>query len=569
MAVATAKPRSRRTASKWIRGPGDERAVRAGCWFDEKAGDYVVQFFAKFLRHSKGRKWAGKPFVLLPWERDDVIMPLFGWKRADGLRRFRKAWIEVAKKNGKSTLGAGISVYMLMGDGEPGAEVYCAATARDQAAIVWREAANMVEKSPALQPPRTVVTPTRNNIAYPGANSFCRAISAEAGVNEGLNIHGLTFDEIHALNNRPFWDALEYGTTARAQPLLAIITTAGWDRTTVAFELHQYAKGVLNGSITDDAFFAYICAAEDDDDWTDPKVWRKANPSMGVIFTEESMARACREAQERPALQNIFRRYRLNQWTENLTAWLSQEHWKACGENVEHAVAWRKEMLLALKGHRCFGGLDLGSTSDLTALVLLFPRDGRPDVVLPWFWLPEQGAWRDDAQRRDLYSAWMRQGFIVPTEGNVADYDVIRRQIAGQNLDAPDARGLADDYGIEDLAVDRLFQGAQLCTDLGKDGMEVVPFGQGFLSMAAPTKEFEERVLKHTLRHGNNPVLNWMAANVAVKMDPAGNMKPVKPEGKNVHKIDGIVAAIMALGRAMAQSGRGGSVYETRGLATV
>ena len=554
---------ARRVAKKWMRGAADEAAVRNGCYFDVAAGARVCEFFETLLHHSKGRDWAGKLFALLDWERD-ILMRLFGWMRADGTRRFRKAYIEVAKKNGKSTLAAGIALFLLLGDGEPGAEVYCGATSRDQAKIVWSEAANMVAASPALNA-RTDTTPTRNNIAYPEAGSFLRAISAEAGTNEGLNIHGLVFDEMHALKDRPFWDALEYGGRARSQPLFVIITTSGWDRTSIGYELHTYGKGVLAGTTEDDSFFAYICAAEDEDDWTDPKVWAKANPSMGVIFSEADMAQACREAQERPAAQNIFRRYCLSQWTQAITAWLPQDHWKACGWGVEDPVLWRSETLAALKGQRCFGGLDLGSTGDLTALVLLFPREDEPDILLPWFWVPEEGAWRDDMQRRSKYEVWIRQGLVTATEGNMADYDVIRRHISGWAPLGDDFQGLADDYGIEELAVDRLFQGAQLCTQLMADGMNVIAFGQGFLSMAAPSKMFEECVIRHDFEHGNNPVLDWMAANVSVKTDPAGNIKPIKPEHGSGFKIDGIVAAVMAKGRAMA-TGEAVSAYSDHDL---
>ncbi len=280
------QPVARRVAKKWMRGPADVAAVKNGCYFDNAAGERVCDFFENFLCLYKGRKWAGKPFMLLPWERD-LLMRLFGWKRADGLRRFHKAFVEIAKKNGKSALASAIALYMLMGDREPGAEVYCAATSRQQAAIVWSAAHIMAEASASLKG-KLQFTPTKNNIAHPASNSFCRAASAEAGVNEGWDAHCVIFDEIHALKNRTFFDALEYAGAAREQPLMFIITTAGYDRTTVAYELHKYAEGVISGSIQDDEFFAYICAVPDDSEWDDPTVWHLANPSMGVLFTKEA-----------------------------------------------------------------------------------------------------------------------------------------------------------------------------------------------------------------------------------------------------------------------------------------
>ena len=538
-----------------IRTHADEVAVREGCYFDEDEAQRVVDFFAQFLRHSKGR-WAGQPFILAPWQRDDCVRPLFGWMRPDGTRRFRQAYWEVAKKNGKSTLAAGCAVYLLCGDAEPGAEIYCAATTREQAGIVYREAAAMIESSPDLSR-RCIITRSQKHVGFPSTHSFLKAISSDVGGAEGPNIHGLIFDEFHALKKRAFWDALSFGGKARLQPLAIVITTAGFDRTSVCWETHEYARQILDGSIDDITFHACIYAAREDEDWTTPEAWHRANPNLGVTMTLDEFVADCKEAQTSAQKENRFKRYRLNLWTEQMTKWLNAEHWRACGWEIADPVAWRAETLASLAGQQCTAGLDLGSTSDLTALALWFESaDDEPSILVPWFWLPEDGAWRDDTHRRELYAAWIKQGFITPTPGNVCDYARVRK----------DANAIADEFGIVDLAVDRLFQGAQLCTELGEDGFNVIAFGQGFLSMAAPSKQFEERVLGHQLAHGNNPVLNWMAANVAVLSDPAGNIKPVKPKRNSAFKIDGIVAAIMALGRAMAQQGPSGSVYDTRGI---
>ncbi len=541
-----------------IRTHADEIAVEQGCYFDADEADRVCAFFPQFLRHPQGRR-AGQHFDLAPWQRDDCVRPLFGWLRPDGTRRFRQAYWEVAKKNGKSTLAAGCAVYLLCGDAEAGAEIYCAATTRDQAGIVYRDAAAMIDSSPALRR-RCILTRSQKHIGFPSTNSFLKAISSDTGGAEGPNFHGLIVDEFHALKKRAFWEALCYGGIARLQPLTIVITTAGYDRTSVCWEMHEYARQVLDGTIDDTTFHACIYAAREDEDWTAPAAWKRANPNLGVTMSLEDFAAACKEAQQSPRKTNTFKRYRLNIWTEQQTKWLNAEDWRACGWEAADPVAWRQETLTALAGRQCTAGLDLGSTSDLTALALWFESpDEEPSVVVPWFWVPEEGAWQTDTHRRELYASWIKQGFITSTPGNVCDYAQVRK----------DVNALADEFGIADLAVDRLFQGAQLCTELGDDGFNVVGFGQGFFSMAAPSKQFEERVLGHTIAHGHNPVLNWMAANVAIKSDPAGNIKPVKPKRNSPFKIDGIVAAIMALGRAMAGQDPGGSVYDTRGIVRI
>ena len=535
--------------SKWIRATADERAVLDGCTFDLARAEKVRTFFEKFLRHSKS-PFAGQPFILLPWQWNDLIGPLFGWIRPDGTRRFRTAFCEIAKKNGKSTLGSGIALYMLMGDGEQGAEVYSAAADREQASIVFREAANMAEASPALMK-HLVVTRSTKNITMPTTHSYYRALSAEHGTKEGLNIHGLLFDELHTQKTRDLWDTLTYGGAARKQPLKFAMTTAGWDRETICYEQYQYAKAVLSGENPDTSFFAYIAEADERADWTTETTWATANPSLGVTVHIEELAEACREAKASPRKENAFRRYRLNQWTEQAERWLPMESWNAGGTD-DDPWQWRQDRLTELAGKSCTGGLDLGSTSDLTALALLFGDDAEGYDLLPWFWMPEDGTKRKDTTYRDMYRQWIRDEWVIATEGDVADYERIRLDI----------NAIVDQFGLYDLAVDRLFQGAQLCTDLQKDGLKVIAFGQGFYSMAAPSKRFEELVLANKIRHGNNPVMNWMASNVSVKTDPAGNLKPCKPEKNSPLKIDGIVAAIMALGRAMEGGGPGISVYE-------
>jgi len=306
-----------------VRTEADERAVAQGYVFRLAAAERVRTFFQRFLCHSKG-EWAGQPFELLDWQWDDIVAPLFGWQRPDGTRRFRRGYIEVPKKNGKSCLFSGLSLYLLLADGEPGAEIYSAAVDRDQASIVFTEAANMVEASPHLASRLQVVRSTKRIVDH-RSRSYYKALSADVPAKEGLNAHAILIDELHAQRNRDLWDTLRYAGASRRQPLHLAITTAGYDRHSICWEQHDYAKKVQDGTIQDLAFFSYICAAESDDDWTAPEVWRKANPSFGITLSAEQFAEDCQEAQQSPAKENSFRRYRLNQWTEQDVRWLSLE----------------------------------------------------------------------------------------------------------------------------------------------------------------------------------------------------------------------------------------------------
>ena len=386
---------------EWFRKGLDEKAVAAGCWFDIEAAERVRAFFRRFLRHSKG-KWAGQPFELLEWQWRDVVAPLFGWKRPDGTRRFRKAYIEVPKKNGKSTLCAGLGLYLLVGDNEPGAEVYSAAADRDQASIVYNEAASMVRASPELSS-HLLVTDSRKTIGFPRTSSIYKALSSEVPTKEGLNIHGLIFDELHAQKTRDLWDSLTYGGAAREQPLLIAITTAGWDKNSICYEQRRYAEQVRDGVIEDWSFFGYISAAGEDDDWTDPKLWERVNPSWGVTISADEFAEAANEAQSSPTKENTFKRYRLDIWTEQDIRWLPLERWDACD-----AVPG------VLDGRACFGGLDLSSTTDITAFVLLFPANDSSGLipVLPFFWIPEENARKRERRDKVPYLTWAREGLI-------------------------------------------------------------------------------------------------------------------------------------------------------------
>ncbi len=524
---------------KWVRGPADEIAVREGCRFDAARADHICEFYERFLFHTEGQ-WAGQLFTLLDWQRKDVLMPLFGWVRADGTRRFRIAYISTAKKNGKSTLVAGIALYLLDADNEPRGQVYIAASDREQASIVFRESAAMVEASPKLTE-RIEIIASRKRMISRASASFLQVLSSESRRQEGLNLNGLIFDELHAQPNRLLWDALRYGGSARREPLIVSITTAGFDRESICHEQYERAKRVEAGVDEAPEFFAYIRETSEEDPWTEPATWAKANPSLGTTIQLADLESDCQEAIASPSKENSFRRYRCNQWTQQDVRAIRMETWNACGGPIDES---------AFEGRECFCGLDLARTQDLSAFAKLFPSpDGTYDVLMR-FWCDQDTA--QARERRDSvpYLTWVRQGHLELTDGNTTDFAMIRKRIVedGQR------------YRMREIAYDRIFAG-ELVRDLGEqDGFDMVPFGQGFISMAAPTDELDRLLLATKLRHGDNPILRWMASNLTVRMDPAGNRKPDK--AKSTERIDGIVALIMALGRAIVTPELRHSEYE-------
>lgn len=514
-----------------------------GLYFDYEAADHALEFY-RFLRHSKG-EWAGCAFQLEPWQQF-IIGSIFGWKRADGFRRFRTAFIEVPRKNGKTTLAAGVGLYLLIADGEPGPEIFAAATKRDQAKIVWDEAASMVRKSPALAK-RIRIVNSKSNMHILENRAKFEPLGADADTMDGLNIHGAIIDELHAHKTRAVWDVLETATGARRQPLIFAITTAGTNKNSVCYENHEYAMQILKGVIQDDTFFAYIASIDEGDDWTDPKVWAKANPNLGVSVKLDDLERKCEKAKKMPAAQNAFLRLHLNVWTQQVDRWIDLNLWdEQAGIVVEED----------LRGRVCYGGLDLSSVSDITAWVMVFPHDDDPETVdvLCRFWCPEARLYDDQNRYRDQYRAWAKQGYLKTTPGDAIDYSFVKAQIL-QDSQA---------FQLVDLNIDRLFQAHQLAMELMDEGLTVVGMGQGFTSMAAPMKEFERRLLARKIRHGGNPVLRFMADSVVVKQDATGNLKPDKANSQA--RIDGIVALVMALDRAMRHEQPQRSVYEDRGI---
>ena len=517
-----------------------------GSYFDEAAAERAVQFFERFLVHTKG-KWAGHPFELMEWQKNDIIRPLFGWKRKDGRRKYRTAYIEIPRKNGKSTLCAGIALYLLTADGEFGAEVYSAAGDREQAGIVFNDCKAMIQLSPAL---KKRLKTFRNSIVFQQNNSSYKVISADADTKHGFNAHGIIFDELHTQPDRDLWDVLTTSTGAREQPLVVAITTAGYDRKSICWEQHEYARKVKDGIIDDPSFFSFIAAAEESDDWTDPDTWRKANPGLGQTIKLDYLEESCAKAKSTPALQNTFRRLHLNQWTSQSTRWMDLSLWDQSASMV---------IPEQLKGRECYAGLDLASTTDIAAFVLVFPPVAPETAyqVVPFFWIPGDNVRGRMDKDRVPYDVWIRQGYVNATEGNIIHYQAIRNKI----------EELSKIYDIKEIAYDR-WGAVQLSQELSDAGMTVIPFGQGFASMSPPTKELLSLVTAQNLRHGGNPVLRWMADNLVVKQDPAGNIKPDK--AKSTEKIDGMVALIMGLDRAIRHENvKARSIYAERGLITL
>lgn len=512
--------------------------------YSQELADYAVSFI-ECLCHTKGT-WAGKPFELIDWQ-EQIIRDIFGTIKPNGYRQFNTAYIEIPKKQGKSELAAAVALLLTCGDGEERAEVYGCAADRQQASIVFEVAADMVRMCPALNK-RVKILASQKRIIYQPTNSFYQVLSAEAYSKHGFNIHGVVFDELHTQPNRKLFDVMTKGSgDARMQPLYFLITTAGTDTNSICYETHQKAKDILEGRKIDPTFYPVIYGADESDDWTDPKVWKKANPSLGVTVGIDKVEAACESAKQNPGEENSFRQLRLNQWVKQAVRWMPMEKWDACSFAVNEEE---------LEGRVCYGGLDLSSTTDITAFVLVFPPVDEDDkfAILPYFWIPEDTL--ELRVRRDHvpYDVWERQGYLQTTEGNVVHYGYIEKFI----------ERLGERFNIKEIAFDR-WGAVQMVQNLEGMGFTVVPFGQGFKDMSPPTKELMKLTLEKKLAHGGHPVLRWMMDNIFIRTDPAGNIKADKE--KSTEKIDGAIATIMGLDRAIRCGNTNTeSVYDTRGI---
>lgn len=512
--------------------------------YSKEAADYAVAFI-QALRHTSGI-WDGQPFELIDWQ-ERIIRDVFGVLKTNGYRQFNTAYIEIPKKNGKSELAAAVALLLTCGDGEKRAKVYSCASDKNQAKIVFEVAVAMVRKSPALTK-RVKITESTKTLVYTPTESTYQVLSADVANKHGFNTHGVIFDELHTQPNRKLFDVMTKGSgDARMQPLYFLITTAGDNTNSICYEVHQKAQDILSGRKTDPTFYPVIYGTAEADDWTDPKVWKQANPSLGITIGMDKVKAACESAKQNPAEENSFRQLRLNQWVKQSIRWMPMDKWDACAFAVDPE---------SLRGRVCYGGLDLSSSTDITAFVLVFPPLDEDDkyIVMPYFWIPEDNI--DLRVRRDHvnYDLWEKQGFLKTTEGNVVHYGFIEAFI----------EELGTKYNIREIAFDR-WGAVQMVQNLEGMGFTVVPFGQGFKDMSPPTKELMKLTLEQKIAHGGHPVLRWMMDNIFIRTDSAGNIKTDKE--KSTEKIDGAVATIMALDRAIrCGNDTSQSVYDNRGI---
>ena len=512
--------------------------------FDEKKATRAVAFIETFLTHTKGEK-GGQKFILEPWQKDQIIKPLFGWVDKNGLRKYRTCYIEIPRKNGKSNLSACIALYMLFADGEIGAEVISAAADRNQANIVFSIAKQMVLNSKELSKRSKVF---RNSITLEDKGSYYKSISSESNTAHGMNISCCIFDELHAQGrNRDLWDVCTTSVGSRKSPLIVAITTAGFDRESICYEVSQYATKVRDGIIDDPTFLPVLYRCEDVEDWKSEEVWKKCNAGYGTIIKKEYFKQQFNKAMNTPSFQNTFKRLHLNVWgTGTETAFITDEEWMSC--NISEID------LKKLEGKDCFMGLDLASTRDISALVAIFPdEDGNCDIV-PYLFVPSAKVEQRKGGDGVDYQTWCDQGHLIVTEGNVQDYNFIQAKYLE----------LAEKFNIISCAFDR-WNSSQLIINLMQENLKFSPIGMGYISQSTPTKYFESLVLDKKINHGGHPVLRWMMSNVSIEEDSAGNIKLSKKKARD--KIDGIAGLIMAIAEYMNTLGEDNdSIYSDRGL---
>lgn len=517
-------------------------AAERGFFFDRKKAARAIGFFHDVLCLNGG-EFEGQPYELLPWQQF-IVGSLFGWVDKDGFRRFRMCYIETAKGSGKSPLAAGIGMYGLVADGESRAEVYAAATKKDQAMILFRDAVAMVDHSPALASVigKSGLGEKVWNLAFLKTHSFFRPISADDG-QSGPRPHVVLLDEIHEHKTGYVVEMLRAGTKSRRQALIVMITNSGFDKQTVCWQYHDYGAKVSAQQRVDDSFFAYVCTLDEGEDpLTDEGCWEKVNPSLkyglpGLKYLREQVT----QARGMPAKESIVRRLNFCQWVSASNPWISAEAWFGCEEKID------PELLL---GRRCYGGLDLSSIKDLTALVLLFePTEEDPKWrQLEWFWLPNDDLHYKADKDHVPYIAWREAGYLQTTEGKTINKLAVAMQCAE----------IVGQYDLQEIAYDRwLIEEFKALLDREGISLPLVPYGQGYKDMAPAVNEYERMIVGQQMGHYGNPVMTWCAANAVVVSDPAGNRKVAKD--KSTGRVDGVVAACMAAGRAVGKQ-EGGAV---------
>lgn len=528
-----------------------------GYYFDLERGERTIEFIERFCKHHKG-EWAGKELLLEPWQKF-IQATVYGWLRHDGTRRFRTAYEEVARKNGKSERISANGVYLQVGDGEPGAEIYSTATKEDQAKIVWGTAVEMVKQSKDLL---KWIEPRQKALICERTKSVFKPLGADSDTLDGLNPHGHLCDEMHAHKKRALFDVMDTAMGARRQPITFVITTAGiYDPEAIGWQMHVHAQQVLDGVIEDDTFFAIIFAMDKDDDWTQPDAWYKANPNLGVSVKYDYIKEQCEKAQKQPSFLNTFLRLHLNVWTQQVTRWIPLDAWKLCGGIAPALIGLRGPKLsdLALeplRGRVAYAGLDLSTKLDITSAAFSLPLGEAYDMF--WrFWVPQELVReRTRMNKSPDYAAWVRDGWLIETPGNVIDYEFIRNDITR----------IGKVLNLRQIAYDP-WSASQLATQMQSDGFELVEVRQGMRSLSEPSKEFEKLVVSGRIRHGGNPIMEWMVDNAAIRRDANDNIAPDKRSAAG--KIDGLVASIMSLSRAILEPPPKKSVYETRGVRVI
>ena len=530
---------------EWVAAFGDDPAFtfvrrhwqRAACvpgaWFDAALAEAVVTAWPAWFRHTEGR-WAGKPFHLIPWQAA-IVRLLVGWRSEEGFRLFRRLFLWLARKNGKTEFLAALALLFWIGDREMGGQAYAMARNENQARIVFDKAKTMVRLSPAFV---ERVQPFKKSLYLAELWAKFEVLSGTAEGKHGLSASVIVGDEMHEWPDGALYTTLHQSIAARDQPIELYGSTAGFTGRGYGWSLWQENQAIAAGALTDPATLVAIFAADPQDEWTDETVWRKANPNLGISPKLDYLRAECAKARDNPRLENDFRRYHLNQWTEQVVRWLSMARWDACAAEPE---GWRR-FPEELKGRRCFGGLDLSSVSDITSLVWVFPPEGERErwKLVVRVWCPAESIALRARRDRVPYDLWAKAGALFETGGNVVDYAAIERRVKAD----------AEIFDVQGLAIDR-WNATGTAIRLADDGCNVVMFGQGYASMSAPSKEWERLVMAGHLDHGGHPVLRWMAGHVAIKTDDAGNIKPTKD--RSPEKIDAVVAGIMGLGLAIAE----------------
>jgi phage terminase large subunit-like protein len=493
-------------------------------YYDPVAADRVINWIEKYCRHVRGDK-AGDLIRLDDWQKEDILRPAFGLKRkTNGKRKFKTVYVEIPKGNAKSTLGSAIALYLLGADGQKGAEVYSAAGDREQARIIFDNARFMIEQDKVLSKHYQVY---QYSIHKRGTANYYKVISAESHTKHGFNPSGLLFDEVHIQPNRDLWDTLTAGQMKRDESICFAFTTAGFDKQSICWELHEKARKIKEGIITDDSFLGLIYTVDDKHDISDPNTWAMANPGLGTIISYDNLAIEYGKVIANSSYENTFRRLHLNQWTETYEAWIQDSEWTACDQGGDPEL---------LKGKLCFGGLDLASTRDFNSLCLLFPKDEDTADVLMWFWIPADMIDKRIMQLVD-FAQWTNSGWITTVEGNAVDHNMILNDI----------RRLSEEYNIQSIGYDRKFA-APIVVGLS-DAVEMLPCDQSITALSSPTKQLDIMVAKGQLNHYGNPVLRWMVSNVKIYRDANDNIKIVKH--KSTDKVDGVVALVMAIAQWM------------------